>query len=680
MTIQKNGDSTLITRESRHFLKGISSKLILAVLVAVIIPFFGLVYFIDTQIDTRLKENIVRQSLLGVAGDLAGKIDKLIRDCNTDMGLLASSIFGDAAINEYLSETKNQRGDKVWRKSQTDLFNQHIRFRQVYDLILLVGPDGKLVTCSTINLDGTALGEEIVRELYSLDFSKESWYKEALAGDISRKDKHKSPYLTGPNGSDLNALPETLYHIGFAVPVKSFSPQDRYSGVLYSLVNWRHIQELVDVPGIKSYFNGLVKDKEPSPYAWIWGADANTILAHKNRKLYGLKVNGPEINLPQMVEDGNSSFSGHYREYSYLGVMKNASYHHCKGPSAGPLDGGFGWLVGVGIDNTDIFAMSSELSQLLYTSTGIVIVLVIIWTMAVARRTTKPILTLQKHIGDVSNGNLEERVHINTGDEINDLADDFNLMIQELKEKRAQLIKAEKNAAWKEMAQQISHDIKNTLTPIMLSIDLLKQSALDHSPNYQEILQQTLTLIDNQVGNLQQISSNFYEFTGGRKSKLCAIDLSLVLAQVLQLNRAWAEELNIRIVGLEALTDENRIKVVVMVDDMKFHRLLTNLVSNAFQAMPDGGILSVKVSAREGWAILEIIDSGIGIPDDVREHLFEPYFTTRSKGTGLGLAIAKRVVEETNGTITLEPNFAAGVGTVAHIRLPIVLPTDDHQI
>ncbi len=659
-------------REPRHFLKGISAKLILAVLVAVILPFFGLVYFIDTQIDTRLKENIARQSLLSLAGDLAAEIDKKIRDCNADMELLATGILGDAAIDEHIREEKENNDEKVWRQSQTDHFNRHIQLRKVYDVLLLVGPGGRLVTCSTQKEDGSPLEEEIIRKLYVHDYSSEPWYKKAMKGAASRMDKHRSGLLKKNPGSgpDPNARPETLYHIGFAVPVKGFSGQGRYLGVLYSLVNWRHIQQIVDVPGIQAYFSGLVIDKEPSPYAWIWGADANTILAHKNRNLYGMKVNGPEIDLPRMVEDARSGVSGHYREYEYLGIKKNASYHHCKGPGAGPLEGGFGWVVGVGIDNDDIFAMSGELSRLLYTSTAMVIVLVVLWTMAVARRTTRPILALQKHMRKVSDSNLEERVRIDTGDEISDLADDFNRMIQELKEKRAQLIKAEKNAAWREMAQQISHDIKNTLTPIMLSIDLLKQSAKDRSPNYQEILQQTLELIDNQVGNLQKISTNFYEFTGGRKSQLKECDLGLVMAEVLQLNGPWADELGIRITGMESLTGQNREKALVVADSTKFHRLLTNLVSNAFQAMPDGGILDVNIRKQDEWAILEIGDTGAGIPDDVREHLFEPYFTTRSKGTGLGLAIAKRVVEECGGTISLEPRGPGETGTVARIRLP----------
>jgi signal transduction histidine kinase len=663
------GGSTVEKREPRHVLKGISAKLILAVLVAVIIPFFGLVYFIDTQIDTRLKENIVRQSLLSLAGDLASEIDNLIRECNADVELLASGMLGDAAIDEYIRENAENNDEKVWRQSQTDLFNRHIRLRKVYDLLLLVGPGGRLVTSSTLKADGSPLEEEVLKRLYAHDYTSEPWYTQALSGSISRVDKHRSELLNHNPVITPGTRLETLYHIGFAVPVKRFAVQGKHLGVIYALVNWSHIQELVDVPGIKAYFDGLVKDKEPSPYAWIWGADANTILAHKNRELYGLKVNGPRINLPQMVEDARSSVSGHYREYTYLGVEKNASFHHCKGPEAGNLEGGFGWVVGVGIDNDDIFAMSGELSRLLYMSTLLVIILVVLWTMAVARRTTKPVLALQKHIRKVSQGNLEEHIHIDTGDEISDLADDFNRMIQELKEKRAQLIKAEKNAAWREMAQQISHDIKNTLTPIRLSIDLLKQSAKDRSPDYQEILQQTLELVENQVGNLEEISTDFYEFTGGRKSELRECDLAKLMADVLELNRAWAGELNVRLLGVDKLTAENRQKVMVMADPMKFHRLLTNLVSNAFQAMPEGGTLEVKVRNDGDWAILEVLDTGVGIPDDVREHLFEPYFTTRSKGTGLGLAIAKRVVEESGGTITLEPRKSGG--TVARIRLPV---------
>lgn len=644
-------------RESRHVLKGISAKLISAVLVAVILPFFGLVYFIDSQIETRLKENIVRQSLLSLAEDIASEIDNTIRDCNADVALLASGVSGDVA------------GD-------LRMFDRYIQLKQVYDLFILVSPEGRLITSSSIKPDGSPMEHETIQHLTGLDYRKQRWFRRALKGEITRVDNHQSSLLRFSSHTDAGK--ESRYHIGFAMPVYQTrgisinKPRGRANlGVMYALVNWRHIQALIDVPEIRAYFSGLVKDKEPSPYAWIWGADANTILAHKNRGLYHLKVNGPEINLPAMVEDASSAHFGHYREYSWQGNEKNAAFFHTKGPEAGELHGGFGWVVGVGIDNDDIYAMSGQLIRLLYKTTAVVIVLVILWTLAVARRTTRPILTLQKHMRRVSSGNLEEHIDIHTNDEISDLAEDFNRMLQELKEKRARLIKAEKNAAWREMAQQISHDIKNTLTPINLSIDLLKQSASDDSPQYQQILKQTLELIDNQMANLQEIATNFYEYTGGRKPKFTDCDLGLVMAEVVQLNHAWAGELNIKIKGLHHLMEDTRAKFIVRADAMKLHRVLNNLVSNAFHAMPEGGTLEVILRREDTHVALEIRDTGDGIPIDVREHLFEPYFTTRSKGTGLGLAIARRVVEEIHGTITLEPNHADGIGTVARIRLPL---------
>jgi|GEM_PF-644467 len=684
-------------KEHRHPLRRISSKLVMAVLVAVILPFFGLIYFIDTQIDTRLKDNIVRQSLLGLAADLANEVDTMMQKRNIDMLLMASDILGDRAIVERARELESPGSrpagqskawgpevirkwirdpdsdvmwswENFWRRTQTDVFNQYILLRKVYELILLVGPEGQLVTCSTLGEDGTPLNQITITGLFKRDYSNEAWFKEALTGKISRVGQHTSDLIIPDNPKSDD--PADHYHIAFAAPVKCFSYKREYIGVIYSLVNWRHIQELVDVPRIKAYFTGLVKDKEPSPYAWIWNENADTILAHKDRSLYGEKIAGPRVNLPQMVEDARAKSFGLYREYAFRGKQKNAAFHHSNGPEMGDALGGFGWVVGVGIDNDDIYAMAGQLRRLLYRSTVLVIILVILWTMLVARRTTKPILVLQKHMRKVSNGSLDTHVNIESGDEISDLADDFNQMLLELKENRAKLIKAGKNAAWQEMAQQISHDIKNTLTPIKLSVDLLKQSAHDDSPNYKDILRQTLKLIDGQITNLQKIATDFYEFTGGRKSILAECDLTAITMEVLDLNREWANKLNIKINVRENNGPGNQ-KMIVHADAMKLHRVLTNIVSNAFQAMPDGGTLTVSLYTREDRYILEIRDTGVGIPEDVRGHLFEPYFTTRSKGTGLGLAIAKRVVEEFGGKITLEPNEKKdGDGTTARISFP----------
>lgn len=668
--------------------RGLSTKLVLAVLGAVILPFLGYAYFIDTQIGTRLKENVVRQSLLSLAVDLARQIDRTVRECNGELVLLASDMKGDWAADEAARE--RQSGEvsawgaeelarwavdpdpgapwaesSQWRREVTAAFDREVRVRELYDLLLLVGLDGRLVTSSTRRPQGGAWGREMFERLLAHDFSGEPWFQRAVEGEFARVDHHRTNLL--PAGVLATEDPAAGYHVGFAAPVRRYLHEGEFTGVIYALVNWRHVQALADVPEIKAYFDGLVRDKEPSPYAWIWASDADTILGHPNRELLRERVSGPLIGLSQMVEDARSSKSGHYREYEFGGKEKNAAYHHCRGPDAGALEGGFGWIVGVGIDNEDIYAMSEELRVVLYASIAFVLLLVVLGTMFVAKRTTRPILALQQHTRRVAEGDLDAPpIEVATGDELSDLADDFNEMISELREKRAQLIAAEKDAAWRGMARQIAHDIKNPLTPIRLSIDLLKRARAERSPDTEGILDRTLELVENQVRNLREIATDFYEFTGGRKPDPKPVALSRVVEEVFDLNRAWAEELRVEVRGRDDLPED----AIVRADPMKLQRVLVNLVANAFQSMPDGGVLTIELSVDEARVTLRLLDTGVGLTEEVREHLFEPYFTTRSEGTGLGLAIAKRVVEEAGGTIELFPRTDGESGTEARIVLP----------
>jgi len=683
--------------------RGLSTKLVLAVLGAVILPFLGFAYFIDAQIGTRLKENVVRESLLSLAVDLARAVDRSVREWNGELVLLASDMKGDWAIDEAGRELRPEgagsrpagpRGEdaagrtswgpeqvarwaadpdpgapwaesSLWRRQITAAFDEVVRIRGFYDLFVLVGPDGRLVASSSQKPDGSAWGAGTLERLFEHDYGEEPWFARAIEGDFVRVDHHRTSLL--PDSFLQTEDPAAALHIGFAAPVGRFLRETETAGVIFALVNWRHIQELVDVPEIKAYFAGLVRDKEPSPYAWIWASDADTILAHPNRDLLGERVSGPRIGLPQMVEDARASRSGYYREYTFGGKDKNAAFQHCRGLLDGDLDGGFGWVVGVGIDNEDIYAMSAELRVVLYASTAVVLVLVVLWTMVVARRTTRPILALQQHTRRVADGDLDAPpIEVSTGDELNDLADDFNEMISELREKRGQLIAAEKDAAWRGMARQIAHDIKNPLTPIKLSIDLLKRARAERSPDTEGILDRTLELIENQVQNLREIATDFYEFTGGRKPVLEPVSLGEVMEQVLDLNRAWAEELGVEVRGRETLAQGG----IVRADPMKLQRVLVNLVSNAFQAMPDGGVLQVELELDAERVRLRLRDTGVGLTDEVRAHLFEPYFTTRSEGTGLGLAISRRVVEEAGGTIELHPREGGEPGTEASISLP----------
>ncbi len=674
-------------------LRRISTKLVVAVLAAVVLPFVAFAFFIDEQIAERLTREVVRQALLGLAKDLSGQIDYFVGERRQDLQQWANAPLTHDALNDYFVERRRleriHSGEAephavpTWRArtlaswaigdisaEELDLerrhraqlsgeFDRYLELKEVYDLLLLVADDGRLVTVSSRNPnpDVGLLSERFLEYLFAQDYARESWFAPALAGEeIVLVDHHSSAYrLPAPD-----ADPAWDHQLGFAAPVRDPLNAAKVRGVLYALVNWKFVQDLVDTPVITDAFRGLVaEDRDPSPYAWIWAADADTILAHPERGLYYQSIR-EDVRLPQLTEAvlANEAGLGLYPEYHFKGKDKNAAFKRCAPP---PM--GFGWVVGVGINNDDIYAVAEELRAVLLGGTAAVLLLAVCLTLYIARRTTGPIAELQRSARRVAEGDLDTRIEIRSKDELGALAQDFNRMTKELKEQRERIVKAEKDAAWREMARQIAHDIKNPLTPMSLSLDLLERARRERRDGSEEILERTMTLIRRQVENLRAIAGDFYEFTGGRKAHPCAIDVGALLEEVLHLHDAWAVESGIQI-------QREGPSAQVWADPGKLRRVLVNLVTNALQAMPGGGQLFVETAPEDGHVRISIRDTGAGIAPEAREHLFEPYFTTKSEGTGLGLAIGKRAIEEMDGEIELGP--AEGGGTVATLRLRVI--------
>ena len=509
------------------------------------------------------------------------------------------------------------------------------------------------MTCSSHGPDGVPRPLEELEALFARDFSAEPWFQGALSGTLQLVDHHASDLSLG-----RDAEPAGNHHLGFAAPVASGADGGANRGVFYALVNWREIQRAVSDPVVKDAFRGLVEGREPTPYAWIWSADADTVLAHPQRELYGKSVSS-YIGLPQMtqaVRDSRERF-GLYPAYRFEGVGKNAAFTRTAPAEAN----GFDWVVGVGIDDKDIYATTGSLRRLLFFGTLFVLALASLWTLVIAKKTTGPILELQRYTRRVAEGDIDAQVEIASRDELGELAEDFNAMTRELKAQRVALVKAEKDAAWREMARQIAHDIKNPLTPIRLSLDLLERARRENAPGSEEILERTMGLIRRQVDHLRQIAADFYDFTGGHKLEPRAFELNALLDEVLHLHDAWAVELGVRM-------QREGPGSPVWGDPHKLRRVFVNLISNSLQAMPEGGDLYVEATVEDGEAVCRIRDTGTGLSEEAQHRLFEPYFTTKSEGTGLGLAISKRVVEESGGAILLEP--AEGAGTLATVRLP----------
>ncbi len=637
-------------------LRRISTKWMLTVLAAVLIPFLGFAWFVDVEMADR-QWDMVRYFLLSIANDIAEHLDNEIRERRFDIELWTNTTpITEWTIGEY-------GGDEVaFRATLKNGFDRFIQDAQVYDLILAIDAKGHLVVSNSRSPRGEPLAKSTLDALEAHDFSQDPWFQKAMSGSVALVDHHLSPLLP-PRVSAPGTHPEN-YDVGFAVPVHKQIDHEKIAGVVYALLNWGHIQAKILKPQRPRLPGIVAPDIYHSAYAWLWMSDADTIIGHPARDLYLKKVSEPPIALPELVRAAQSADQGMYPEYTFRGVKKSGAFKHCLGPE----NGGLGWIVGVGVDNDDITTTIDELGSVLLKATLCVLAAVVVGTVLIARHTTRPILELQQHTQRIAAGDLETQVSVKSKDELGDLAQAFNDMTHELRESRAKLIKAEKDAAWREMARQVAHEIKNPLTPIRLSAALLKRAKDEKSPEFDTIFERTIDLIQRQVDNMRAIAADFSAFAGARKVKPEVFDVKALIAEVLTLNAAWAQELGVAI-------EESGPSLDVFVDRGELRRVLINLVSNALEAMPDGGKLSVAVSRRAEADAREveiaIRDTGAGLSEEARRRLFEPYFTTRSQGTGLGLAIAARLMDEMNGRIELVPvPSSEGTGTIARVRLP----------
>lgn len=637
----------------------ISTKWVLSVLAVGVVPFLGFAWFVNVHMADRLW-NVMRYYLQSIAADLAEKVDDEVLERQGDVRELAGEWMVEVAIQEGVT------GPSAADMRKT--LENKVRENPKFDLILIVDEFGRYVSSNEFDYRGAAFSPDLIRKLRAEDYRTHSWFRRALDGEHVLVDQHVSP-LVPPRDPARAGAPEN-FHIGFAMPVFLDAPdnivgippqhaKEKIQGVVYGVVNWGYIQYDILKPLRGEYFQGLTqKDIYASAYAWLWSSDCDTILAHPRYDLYGSQVSQKPISLPQLVEAARSDESGLYPEYTFNGVKKNAAFHHC----ADIEQGGFGWVVGIGIDNSDIYGTIEDLRTILMQATFVVLGGVVLWTIYIARRTTRPITELQQHTQRIAAGDLDTRIEVASRDELGALAESFNRMASELRESREATVKAEKEAAWREMARQVAHEIKNPLTPISLSANLLLRARKENSSEFDVLFERTIDMIQRQVANMRDIAADFSAFAGARNSTPEVVDLRKLTADVLDFNSAWAGELGID-VQLEGEGGS------VYADPRELERVLINLVSNAFEAMPDGGELHVSVKTIAGRVELVIRDTGTGLSREAQERLFEPYFTTRTHGTGLGLAICKRVIDELGGTITLESSENPR-GTIARVELP----------
>jgi signal transduction histidine kinase len=287
-----------------------------------------------------------------------------------------------------------------------------------------------------------------------------------------------------------------------------------------------------------------------------------------------------------------------------------------------------------------------------------------------AARVTRPVRRLSEGARAVTEGNWNARVDVRGKDEMGQLSRAFNRMTEQLSEQRERLVQAERVAAWRELARRLAHELKNPLFPLQTTVENLrraKEEGGEHGRNqFEEVFQESTGILLSEIDNLKKIIGRFSDFARMPQPELARVNLNDLVREIVKLFEAQFSALGRPPITPELHLEENL--PVVQADATLLRRAIENLILNAMDAMPSGGVLMLRTAREDGGVSLEVSDTGSGLTPEECERLFTPYYTTKQHGTGLGLAIVQSVVSDHGGRISVESE--AGVGTSFHIHLP----------
>jgi signal transduction histidine kinase len=292
------------------------------------------------------------------------------------------------------------------------------------------------------------------------------------------------------------------------------------------------------------------------------------------------------------------------------------------------------------------------------------ILLAIAFSLWIAARVSRPIEQLAHAAEEVAGGNWDVRVPPRGRDEVSVLARSFNHMTEQLQSQRDRLVQSERVAAWRELARRLAHELKNPLFPLQLTVENLVRARGLPPEEFDEVFRESTATLATEIANLKTIIGRFSDFSKMPKPELERIDAGDVVERVRALYQAAAR----RDAKIEIRIDADRSPMPLDADPELLHRALSNLVLNAMDAMPDGGVLTISAHPKGEVVELRVSDTGQGLTPEECERLFTPYYTTKQHGTGLGLAIVQSVVADHAGTIAVESS--AGGGATFIITLP----------
>jgi two-component system, NtrC family, nitrogen regulation sensor histidine kinase NtrY len=293
----------------------------------------------------------------------------------------------------------------------------------------------------------------------------------------------------------------------------------------------------------------------------------------------------------------------------------------------------------------------------------LLILLTIAMAVIISDQITRPLKMIRQKFSQIKIGKKNEEIVYTGHDEIAGLVDEYNRMVKELVKSVDMLARSERESAWREMAKQVAHEIKNPLTPMKLSVQHLQRSWKDNKENFDEYLEKVTRTLIEQIDNLSFIASEFSNFAKMPKAINQEINIVDKIRSTLTL---FANTENV-----DFIFEHESENITVFADKEQLSRVFINLIKNAIQSIPDTryGKVGISLVLNGKMVRVSITDNGKGIPEELQSKMFTPSFTTKSSGMGLGLSIVKSIIESFDGHITF--NTKVNHGTTFVFELPV---------
>ena len=363
------------------------------------------------------------------------------------------------------------------------------------------------------------------------------------------------------------------------------------------------------------------------------------------------------LDLDALTSLSLSTTKRHVETKTAAGDTYQSSYNYINSPTFKPI----------GILHLPYFEDNTfnnlELREFLYRLAAVYLVMLIsaiILAYFISKYITRSLEVIAEKLRKMNFTKRNEKIEVeDSNDEIGKLVDSYNAMVDELEESAVKLARSEREQAWREMAKQVAHEIKNPLTPMRLSVQSFERKFDPSDEKASEKLKEFSKTLVQQIDIMTSIASafsNFADMPAQQKETLNVVNVTKLALDIF--NEPY----------IHFIADEDEL--IAKVDRTQLVRIVTNLVKNAIQAVPevDNPRILVTVASEADQIKILVADNGIGISDEYKDKIFEPKFTTKSSGMGLGLGMVKNIVENYNGSI----NFTSkeGSGTVFTVKFP----------